>query len=303
MISGRSDGAYAQAVHTTAASATTPRSSSGGRLLGLLAASHPGPSLTVTVVATVLAATTGRGLGGTVLTASAVLTGQLSVGWCNDRADLHRDIATGRRDKPLTTGTVTPRTVATAALCALVLCVPLSLAMGPAAGGVHLVAVALAWSYNLGIKRTPLSWLPYAAAFALLPAVVTLGLPNHPWPPGWAMAAGALLGIGAHASNVLPDIEDDLTTGVRGLPQRLGAHRARLMAAVPLLAASTVLVLGPSTPAGPLEWTGLAVTSALAAAVVLPPRSGARSRLPFTATLLLAVLDVALLVLRGAALA
>ncbi|MFE9118890.1 UbiA family prenyltransferase [Streptomyces sp. NPDC007172] len=289
-------------MHSTAAPAATRRSGSGGRLLGLLAASHPGPALTVTVVATVLAASAGRGPGGTALTASAVLTGQLSVGWCNDRADLHRDIATGRSDKPLAAGTVTPRAVATAALCALALCVPLSLANGPAAGGVHLAGVALAWSYNLGVKRTPLSWLPYAAAFGLLPAVVTLALPTHPWPAAWVMAAGALLGIGAHASNVLPDIEDDLTTGVRGLPQRLGARRARLLAAVPLLAASAVLVLGPSTPPGPLEWTGLAVTAALAAIIALPPRSGARSRLPFTATLLLAVLDAALLVLRGNAL-
>ncbi|GAA4077188.1 UbiA family prenyltransferase [Streptomyces hundungensis] len=290
------------AVHSTATPAATPRSGSGGRLLGLLAASHPGPALTVTLVATALAASVGRGPGGTALTASAVLTGQLSVGWCNDRADLRRDIASGRSDKPLAVGTVTPRAVATAALCALALCVPLSLANGPAAGGVHLAGVASAWSYNLGVKRTRLSWLPYAAAFGLLPAVVTLGLPNHPWPPAWAMAAGALLGVGAHAANVLPDIEDDLTTGVRGLPQRLGARRARLMAAVPLLAASAVLVLGPATPLGPLEWAGLAAAAPPAAAIALPPRSGARSRLPFAATLLLAILDVALLVLRGNAL-
>ncbi|MFE4856780.1 UbiA family prenyltransferase [Streptomyces sp. NPDC056670] len=288
---------------TTAAPAAQPRTASGGRLIGLLAASHLGPSLTVTVVAAVLAATAGRETGGTALTASAVLTGQLSVGWCNDRADLRRDIATGRRDKPLVTGAVTPRTVATAALCALALCVPLSLVNGLSAGAVHLAGVALAWAYNLGVKRTPLSWLPYAAAFGLLPAFVTLGLPTHPWPPGWAMAAGALLGVGAHAANVLPDVEDDLTTGVRGLPQRLGARRARLMAAIPLLAASAVLVFGPSTPVGPPEWSGLAATGALAVAITLPPPSGPHSRLPFVAALLLALLDVALLVMRGGALA
>ena len=275
-------------------------------------AAHPAPTVAVTVLITVLATAAGRDAAGSCVVALAVVTGQLSVGWSNDLVDLARDTAARRRDKPLVTGEVKARTVAIAAGSALLLCVPLSLANGLLAGGAHLIGVAAAWSYNLGLKRTPLSWLPYALAFGLLPAFVTLALPGHPWPPGWLVAAGALLGAGAHLTNVLPDIDSDLAAGINGLPQRLGQRRARALAALVLLSASLVLVFGPSGTPGPVEWAGLAATGALAVAIVLPigshagsesgAASGTASRLPFLATLGLAAVDVALLLLRGTAL-
>lgn len=273
--------------------------------MGLVRACHPEPTLAVTVLVTVLAVASGRGAGGCVLVAGAVLSGQLSVGWCNDRVDLVRDLAAERRDKPLVAGGLGRRTVSVAAGCALGLCVPLSLASGLAAGAVHLAGVAAAWGYNLGLKRTAVSWLPYAVGFGALPAFVTLGLPGHPWPPAWSTAAGALLGVGAHFTNVLPDIDADLAAGVRGLPQRMGRRRARAVAPLPLLAASAALVFGPPGPVGREGWVALAVTCALAVATVLPAGSGAGaySRLPFLATLLMAATAVALLVLHGAALA
>ena len=122
--------------------------------------------------------------------------------------------------------------VATACALAVAACVPLSLASGWRAGLVHLVAVAGGWAYNLGLKRTVLSWLPYAVSFGLLTAFITLGLPGHPAPPWWLVPAGALLGIGAHFLNVVPDVDDDLAAGVRGLPQRLGAARSAVAGAV-----------------------------------------------------------------------
>jgi 4-hydroxybenzoate polyprenyltransferase len=257
--------------------------------------------VTVSIVITALAVASGRGAFGSVLVAATVLCGHLSVGWCNDRVDMRRDIAAGRDDKPLVTGAVGPRAVAVAAGCALSLCVPLSLANGLLAGTAHLVGVAAAWSYNLGVKRTTLSPLPYALGFGLLPAFVTLALPGHPWPAAWAIAAAALLGVGAHAANVLPDIDADLDAGVRGLPQRLGARAARILAAAALFAASLLLVLAPPGPIGVTGWCGLGASGVLALAVGLPARDP-RSRLPFLATLGLALLDVALLLLRGGAL-
>ena len=270
------------------------------RVLGLLRASHLAPSVIVTVVITALAVTSGRGASGSVLVAASVLCGQLSVGWCNDRVDVRRDIAAGRGDKPLVTGAVSPHAVVVAAGCALALCVPLSLANGLLAGVAHLVGVAGAWSYNLGVKRTAFSPVPYALGFGLLPAFVTLALPGHPWPAAWVIAAAALLGVGAHAANVLPDIDADLGAGVRGLPQRLGRRGARFFAAAALLAASVLLVLAPPGPIGAVGWSGLAATGVLALAVGLPARDP-RSRVPFLATLGLALLDVALLLLRGGA--
>ncbi|MEV7780701.1 UbiA family prenyltransferase [Kitasatospora sp. NPDC088351] len=296
--SGRSD------VHRVGGAVELTHRRAGRSALALLRACHPEPTAAVTVLMTALAAVSGRSAAGCLLVASAVLTGQLSVGWCNDRVDLARDLAAGRRDKPLAAGALGPTTVSVAAGGALGLCVPLSLASGPWAAAAHLSGVAAAWGYNLGLKRTAASWLPYAVGFGALPAFVTLGLPGHPWPPVWSATAGALLGVGAHLTNVLPDIEADLAAGVRGLPQRLGRRRVRALAPVVLLAASAVLAFGPAGPAGRAGWAGwaaFAVTGALAAATVLPAGRDPRSRLPFLATLGLAATAVALLLLRGAA--
>ncbi|MFF3017658.1 UbiA family prenyltransferase [Streptomyces sp. NPDC057939] len=262
---------------------------------GLLRACHPVPAAAVTLFAAALAAASGRGAAGSALTAGAVAAGQLSVGWCNDRADLSRDLATGRRDKPLTTGRVRPAEVSAAALAALLCCVALSVACGPGAAAAHLVGVAAAWAYNLRLKATAASWLPYALAFGLLPAFVTLGLPGAPWPPPWLTCAAALLGAGAHFANVLPDIADDLATGIRGLPQRLGARWSAAAAAL-LVAASTVcLVAGPPGRITPHGWTLLAVTAGLLAAT-----ARAHGRIPFAGSMAVAGADVLLLLLHGA---
>lgn len=271
------------------------------RSTGLLRAAHPAPSAAVTAVVTALAAASGRGGAGTVLIASAVLTGQLSVGWSNDLIDTDRDVAATRHDKPLATGAASARAVTIAAGCTLAACVPLSLANGWRAGGAHLIGVAAAWGYNLGVKGTGWSWLPYALAFGLLPAFVTLSLPGRPWPHWWASAGAALLGVGAHAANVLPDIDDDLAGNIRGLPQRLGLRGARTLAASALAAGSAVLALGPAGPVGIPGRAGLATAFALSLTVALWPAG--RSRTPFLVCLGLAATDVALLLLSGARLA
>ncbi|PYC83191.1 hypothetical protein C7C46_09295 [Streptomyces tateyamensis] len=271
-----------------------------GSPVALLLAAHPVPALAVTGLATALAAAVGRGPAGCLLVGLAVLSGQLCVGWSNDLIDVGRDVRAGRPDKPLATGSLAPASAAVAACSAGLSCVPLSLACGPAAGGAHLVAVAAALAYNAALKSTPWSWAPYALAFALLPAFVTLGLPpDHPWPPAWLLAAGALLGVGAHLTNVLPDLEADLACGIRGLPHRLGRARSRGLAALTLLAASAILALGPPGPPGAVGWTGLAAATVLAAATALPRPRHPDSRLPFLLTIALSALDLALLLLRG----
>jgi 4-hydroxybenzoate polyprenyltransferase len=198
-----------------------------GVIAGLVAAAHPGPAMVVTAMATALAVALEAGTGTTVLIALAFGSGQLSIGWSNDWIDAARDTATGRTDKPVARGAVAATTVARAAAVAAALTVPLSLALGLAAGIAHLVAVAAAWSYNLGLKSTVWSWAPYALAFGLVPAVVVLALPGHPSPPVWLVGVGALLGTGAHLANVLPDLEDDRVTGVRAGGSSAGPGRSR----------------------------------------------------------------------------
>jgi 4-hydroxybenzoate polyprenyltransferase len=268
--------------------------------LALAAACHPEPTVAVTAMATALAATTGRDAVGVLLVAAAVLTGQLSIGWLNDHLDADRDVLVARRDKPVATGAISREAVRAATVVAVVLCVPLSLASGLLAGVLHLVAVAAGWAYDLGVKATWASVVPYVVCFGLLPVFVVLGAPGTPTPPWWLPVAGGLLGAGAHFANVLPDLDDDAATGVRGLPHRLGARVSRVVAAVLLLAASAVLAFGVPVPPVLAAAAPVLAAAVLAAGFVAGRRPG--SRAPFRAVMVVALIDVALLVAAGPAL-
>jgi 4-hydroxybenzoate polyprenyltransferase len=196
-----------------------------GTTLSLVLASHPLPTLAMTIGVTVAAALTGRTLLEVGLVALTVLSGQLTVGWLNDVVDRHRDRQVGRLDKPVAMGWVDPGTVTFSIAVVVLALVPLSIANGTYAGIAHLAAVASAWAYNLWFKRSFLSWLPYAVSFGLLPAFLSyggLGGGMHGGPPTWAMTAlAALLGIGIHFLNTLPDLVQDNETGQRHLPLRI----------------------------------------------------------------------------------
>jgi 4-hydroxybenzoate polyprenyltransferase len=270
----------------------------GVRALAL--ATHLGPTVAVTTVATLLAVVAGVPGGRVVLLAFAVLAGQASIGWSNDWLDADRDRAVARADKPVVQGAVRPARLRSLALVAAALAVVLSLALGVVPGLLLLVLVASGWAYNAGLKRTAASVLPYVTGFGALPAGVVAAAPGTPIAPWWLVTAGGALGAAAHLANVAPDLEDDLATGVRGLPHRLGARVSALVAALLLGAASVVLVAGPDGPPSAAGWVGLAL--ALPAVAIAAAAGTERfSRLAFPAVMLLTVLDVVLLLLSGAA--
>jgi 4-hydroxybenzoate polyprenyltransferase len=251
-------------------------------VLALLRCSHPGPTVAVTMFASALALGAGSGAG-VLRVGAAVLAGQLSVGWLNDCLDAGRDRVAGRVDKPIVAGEVEAATVGRAAVVALAACVALSLLSGPPAAAAHLLAVAAAWAYNLGLKATALSVVPYALAFGLLPAFVTLAPPLRAAPPAWAVAAGALLGASAHFTNVLSDLDTDAATGVRGLPHRLGRQRSTLVAAL-LSAGAGLAVAAGARPLPPLAMGALLVAGLLVGAVAVTGVAG-RGRVAFRLTM------------------
>lgn len=261
----------------------------------LVRACHPEPTVAVTTITAVLAASVHAS---PVRVGAAFLTGQLSVGWSNDWVDADRDRAVGRADKPTVQG-LSVTTVQVAALLALVACVPLSLLLGPRAGAAHLLAVLSAWLYNARLKATVLSFVPYALSFGLLPSVITLAAHSHHAAPWWATAAGSLLGVGAHGANVLPDLEDDLATGVRGLPQRLGRTRTTALSGTALVVATLLLVVGPGTST--LGLIAIALSVVVFGGGLVAARTPG-SRAAFLAVIAVAGIDVGLLLLRGASL-
>lgn len=268
--------------------------------VALLRASHFPPTVAVTAIATALAVSVGRGAG-SVAVGSAVASGQLAVGWSNDYIDRDRDRSAGRIDKPIAAGQIDAATVRGAATVALVACVPLSLLSGWRGGLLHLAAVGAALAYNIRLKATVWSPLPFAVAFAILPMFVTLGLAGHPWPPAWAVGAAASMGCGAHFINTLGDMRDDVDLGILGMPQRIGVQASLGVGA--LLLAFAVVLLTFAPPGGP---TGAVLVSFVASmvlvvGVVVSARFGSL-RIAWPLTLLTALVAVVLLLANGTSL-
>lgn len=265
----------------------------------LLASSHPGPTVTVTVLATVIAAASGHPLGLVVLVALAVLVGQLSIGLANDWIDADRDRAVGRTDKPVAQGLISVDVVRGAALGTAAATVVLSLPLGSVAAIAHVVLVGAGWAYDAGLKRTAWSAAPFVLAFGLLP-VVAVAAGDGRLPAWWAIATGAVFGVAIHCTNVLPDLVDDEATGVRGFPHRLGLRVSGVVAFGSLVVAA-LLVLGGQLLAGePVRGAGAVLAVMGTVAVVALAGVGIRLVLtgPPTRTLFRLVI-VASLVLVG----
>jgi 4-hydroxybenzoate polyprenyltransferase len=259
----------------------------------LALSTHPGPAVAVTLVTVVLGIGAALAPWQLAVLGLAMLLGQASVGLSNDWIDAERDRAVGRTDKPVALGLVPVHSVRTAAFAtaaaALLLTIPLGWALIP-----HAIFILSAWSYNLGLKKTPLSVVPYIVSFGLLPLVVTAAIPAAAaW---WACAAGALLGVAAHVANVLPDLRDDEATGVRGLPHRLGLRASGVVLAVALAGASILLARTP------LLWVGAAIAVVLAGASIVLVFTRPPTRALFRIIIGAALVDVIMLAASGAAL-
>jgi 4-hydroxybenzoate polyprenyltransferase len=225
-----------------------------------------------------------------------MLAGQLSIGWSNDALDAPRDAAAGRTDKPVATGGISVRTVWIAAFASLLAALAMALGIGVVTAIILAVIVGAAWAYNLGLKSTPASGLMYILGFGPIPAYAASTLPGHPLPTWYATAAAALVGLGGHFANVLPDLAADRATRVNGLPQwvaaRWGAGTLRAIVLVLPLLASVLLLLASSR-----HWVALA---GLGAAVVLAVIGAVGTgRVPFIAAFGIAAVDVVVLAVGG----
>src|SRR5690554_7309107 len=118
----------------------------------LVRATHPGPALSVTLVALVIGAAVDLTPVRLLVLGLVILTGQASIGLSNDLLDAGRDRAVGRTDKPVALGLVRPQTVrAWAAGCA-VASIAVSVVLSPWVTMANLVFLMFAWGYNFGLK-------------------------------------------------------------------------------------------------------------------------------------------------------
>jgi 4-hydroxybenzoate polyprenyltransferase len=267
-------------------------------VVSLVRSTHPGPTIAVTIVAIGL----GIGLGlpplSIVILGISFLLNQVSVGLSNDWLDAERDRAAGRTDKPVALGLVSVRLVRGCAIAAAILAVLIMLPLGPLATIAQAVFIASAWAYNAWLKNSVISVLPYIVSFGLLPMIVALSRPTPALAASWALGLGALLGVAAHFANVLPDLGDDLRTGIRGLPHRLGRTISGAVIWVALALGAVLAFAGPAGAATPVQVAGLVITLCLAVAIAIllrrPP-----TRLLFQLIIAAALVNVVVLALSG----
>lgn len=210
----------------------------------LLRTAHPRQALLTAVGLAVAAALAGRPTREVGLVFATVLVGQAILGWHNDLVDRDRDRVHGAGGKPIAQGRIDAGTVWFSVACGLLLLVPLSLSNGLVAGSSYLIAIAIGLLANVMLRRGILSWVPWAASFALFPAFLSYGgwggeTLARPFgaPPEVAMTVlAALLGIGVHVLRALPGLVADHADGWRSLPLRIalktGATKLLIVASV-----------------------------------------------------------------------
>jgi 4-hydroxybenzoate polyprenyltransferase len=166
--------------------------------------------------------------------------------------------------------------------------------------------IAGAWAYNAGLKSTAVSLVPFVVSFGLFPSLATLAASAPTVAPVWAWIAGAALGAAVHLTNVLPDLDDDRATGVRGLPHRLGPRVSAILAVVGILVGAIAVLAGPvGGDLALVAWPGWVFAGAVVVvAVVTGIRALVRrpDRTVFRLVMLAALLLAAQLVATGSAL-
>lgn len=236
-----------------------------------MAAAHLGPSLACTAF-TVLsgwAAARSQGLRRwrvrAALAAGAMALAQISTGSLNDVAD-HEADRLHQPYKPIPRGEVARPAVLAFALSTGAGSILAAALAGPRALRVMAVGLMSGWSYDLWLRRTPLSWAPFLVGIAQVPLLgpAALGLP--PVRPRMLTAMAGLLGVALHLANGGPDAAADRAAGRRSLPVLLGVRGSRLGAHATLTGAAAVSVASSRGAARRWAVRGAAAGLALLAA-------------------------------------
>jgi 4-hydroxybenzoate polyprenyltransferase len=198
-------------------------------IVGLLKASHFGPTMLVVTITYVLSRTQ-FSASQSLFIAFAILLGQFFVGWSNDLIDFPRDSAALRLKKPLVAGTITAGTLRIAIVIASLSALIISLVspLGVNGTAIHFLGLLSATAYNLKLKSTLLSVVPYIVSFGALPWAIYVAAGTRP--PTWIVLGFILISSAFHFLNVLKDLESDIAQGIMGLPQVLGRKKSIVIA-------------------------------------------------------------------------
>ena len=213
------------------------------RLAGYFRLVHPFPSALDAVAAGAIALIAGADASLATRLALGMLGLQFAIGTANDLADAPRD-ALNRPGKPLPAGLVGPLGADAVLFVAAGAGLLSAASAGPAALAVGILGLADGLVYDVRLKGTALSWLPFAGGVALLPVYAWLGaagtLPGAFWGiVPLALLAGAVLAV----ANALADLDRDTEVGVVSIATILGRDRAIAADAAGLALLLVVVVL------------------------------------------------------------
>jgi 4-hydroxybenzoate polyprenyltransferase len=206
-----------------------------------LRAAHFGPTVIVTTITFLLALSQYSAID-SLGVAVAIFAGQLVVGWSNDFIDAPLDIAAQRMKKPIVSKEINPEQLRKSIVVALFAALLLSLSspLGLTGTAIHFLGILSAAFYNLKLKSTILSPIPYIVSFGALPWAIYLPVGNQP--PLWLFIDFMLIAVAFHFFNVLKDFQWDINQGVLGLPQRLGRNVSSIVSISLVVSAVIVLI-------------------------------------------------------------
>ncbi|MGH2411929.1 MAG: UbiA family prenyltransferase, partial [Chloroflexota bacterium] len=180
---------------------------------------HPFPSTLVTASSCLFAELATKGNADPGVLARLVLSvacSQGAIGAANDVVDRDLDAAT-KPWKPVARGTIAREEAAILAGALSVGCLALSASLPRPTLFAAALGLGCGLSYDLWLKRSRWSWLPYGLAIPTLPvwAWAAMGKLTGRLAPAYPL--GLLLGLAIHLANTLPDLDGDHGFGVRGL--------------------------------------------------------------------------------------
>lgn len=192
---------------------------------------------------------------------TGMLGGQFAIGATNEWCDRHAD-AIDKPHRPIPAGLVSPSGALLFAALSLVVMAAAGLALGTWGFLLLVVMIGAGLVYNIWLKRTPWSWLPYLVALPLVPTWAWIVLNEFEPRLLWLYPMGALFVLAIHISQTLPDIGADQSRGEHGIGVVLGRRWAE--AAVWLAAFGSTLAVA----VGGWLFGSSALASTIAAVVV-----------------------------------
>ena len=213
--------------------------------LALLRLAHPLPTLLNAVAAAALATVAGAGPSAAGLVALTMLGVHTCIGASNDYLDRHRD--RGRREKPIASGALPPSAGLLLSAVGITVGLVAAVQVSTLTFALAVTGALVGATYNVWLKHTALSWLPFALGVSIIPAFAWSTVSSVLPTPILTLSLISLPGGAALAlQNSLADRALDLQSGMRSAAVRLGERTAfGLLALLHLVTLTALLAFAP----------------------------------------------------------